>query len=177
MSVNWEQLFVPTESVVELVFRGSVMYLVLFTALRLFGRRHVESLNMIDLLLMVLIADAAQNGMAGEYKSITEGLVLCGTLLGWNYALDWLAFRYPWFDRILEPSPLPIVRNGKFIRKNLKAELLTPEEVLGQLREHEIFDIQEVELAYVEADGGLGIKRFNKKSSESHHTKKASSVM
>ena len=39
---------------------------------------------MTDLLVIVLIADAAQNGMAGEYKSITEGVVLCATIVGWS---------------------------------------------------------------------------------------------
>jgi uncharacterized membrane protein YcaP (DUF421 family) len=162
MKVDWQHLLVPTESLVELVIRGSAMYLLLFAALRILGRRHVGSLSMMDLLLMVLIADAAQNAMAAEYTSITEGLVLCGTLLGWNYLLDWLAFTFPWMDRILEPSSLPIIIRGKFIRKNLKAELLTPDEVLGQLREQEIFDIAEVELAYVESDGGLSVKRYDK---------------
>jgi uncharacterized membrane protein YcaP (DUF421 family) len=59
-----------------------------------------------DLLLLVLIADAAQNAMAGEYHSISKGLVLCGTLFGWNFLLDWLAYRYDWVARLLECFPL-----------------------------------------------------------------------
>lgn len=176
MKVDWQHLLIPTESLVELVIRGSAMYLLLFAALRILGRRHVGSLSMMDLLLMVLIADAAQNAMADEYTSITEGLVLCGTLLGWNYLLDRLAFTFPWIDRILEPSPLPIIRRGKFIRKNLKAELLTPDEVLGQLREQEIFEIDEVELAYVESDGGLSVKRYDKSKTTPKHNLKESSL-
>ncbi len=138
------------------------MYLSLLVVLRILGRRHVGSLSMMDLLLMVLIADAAQNAMADEYTSLTEGFVLCGTLVAWNYVLDWLAFMFPWFARMLEPSALPIIRDGKFLRKNLKAELLTPDEVLGQLREQGIFDVAEVKLASVESDGRLSVKRRDK---------------
>ena len=54
----------------------------LLPALRVLVSRHIGSLSMMDLLLMVLIADAAQNAMASEYRSITEGIVLCGTLIG-----------------------------------------------------------------------------------------------
>ncbi len=139
------------------------MYLVLFAALRILGRRHVGSLSMMDLLLMVLIADAAQNAMADEYTSITEGLILCGTLLGWNYALDWLAFVVPSVERILEPPPLLIIKNGKWVARNLRAELLTKDEVLGQLREHDVFDVQEIVAAFVESDGNLSIKTRNKR--------------
>jgi uncharacterized membrane protein YcaP (DUF421 family) len=47
-----------------------------------------------DLLVIVLIADAAQNGMAGEYRSLTDGLLLVATIVAWSYALNWLAFRF-----------------------------------------------------------------------------------
>ena len=81
-SVDWDALFVPQTSLLELFIRGSAMYLLLLAALRVLVRRHIRSLSMMDLLLMVLIADAAQNAMASEYRSITEGIVLCGTLIG-----------------------------------------------------------------------------------------------
>src|SRR5687767_943015 len=93
MSLDWESLLVPTTPLIELILRGTLMYFALLLALRLLVRRHVGSLSLMDLLLLVLIADAAQNAMAAEYRSITEGLVLCGTLIGWNYLLDFLAFR------------------------------------------------------------------------------------
>jgi uncharacterized membrane protein YcaP (DUF421 family) len=172
VTLDWQQLFAPTESLVELAIRGSMMYFVLLTMLRILGRRHVGSLSMMDLLLMVLIADAAQNGMVGEYTSITEGVVLCGTLVGWNFAFDWLAYRFPWFARLLTPPPLPIVHDGKFMHKHLKAELLTYEEVLGLLREQGVFDVREVQLAYIEGDGGLSIKRFKKQNSGTQHANK-----
>ncbi len=82
MSVDWDALFVPQTSLLQLFIRGSAMYLLLLAALRVLVRRHIGSLSMMDLLLMVLIADAAQNAMVSEYRSITEGIVLCETLIG-----------------------------------------------------------------------------------------------
>jgi hypothetical protein len=93
MTLNWHQLLIPETSLLEFVVRGSVMYLMLLFALRVLVRRHIGSLNLMDLLLIVLIADAAQNAMAAEYRSISEGLVLCGTLIAWNYLLDWAAYK------------------------------------------------------------------------------------
>jgi uncharacterized membrane protein YcaP (DUF421 family) len=61
---------------------------------------------MTDLLLIALLADASQNALAGEYKSLPDGIILVGTIIWWNYALDWLSFKASWFDRLIEPPPL-----------------------------------------------------------------------
>jgi uncharacterized membrane protein YcaP (DUF421 family) len=157
MDVDWQKLFVPDTPALELVLRGSVMYLALFSVLRLLVRRHVGSMNLMDLLLMVLIADAAQDAMAGEYRSISDGLVLCGTLIGWNYLLDWLAYRFPSFGRLLEPPPLPLIRDGQLQRRNMRLELLTENELISHLREQGIEDFKTVKTAYIEPDGGISV--------------------
>jgi uncharacterized membrane protein YcaP (DUF421 family) len=147
---------------------------VLLAALRVLIRRHVGSMSLMDLLLMVLIADAAQNAMAGAYRTITEGLVLCGTLLGWNYLLDWLAYLSPFCARILEPPPLMVVNNGKMIRRNMRAEFLTTEELMSQLRLQGIEDIHQVKRAYIESDGRISIthsQTVKDASPPAHHNK------
>jgi uncharacterized membrane protein YcaP (DUF421 family) len=165
MHVDWERLFSVETSLLELFVRGTVMYFVLLLALRLLVRRHVGSMSLMDLLLMVLIADAAQNAMAGEYKSITEGIVLCGTLIGWNYFFDWLAYRFPMFQKLLEPEPLAVIKDGKFLRRNMRQEFITEDELVSQLRQHEVTDVGEVKLAFIEPDGAVTVVR-NKKSTK-----------
>ena len=167
MTLNWHQLFVPETSPLELVIRGSVMYLMLLAALRVLVRRHVGSLNLMDLLLIVLIADAAQNAMAAEYRSISEGLVLCGTLIALNYLLDWAAFKSKFVARLLEPSPLALVRDGQILRSNLRQEFITKEELLSQLREQGIEDVGEVKIAYLEPEGALSVIKDQETSDSS----------
>src|SRR6185436_17183725 len=91
-AIDWHRMFVPSGSLVELVIRGSLMYLLILAGFRIF-RRDAGSLSVSDLLVVVLIADASQNGMAGEYHSLTEGAVIVATIFAWNYLLDWLAYR------------------------------------------------------------------------------------
>ena len=76
----------------ELIIRGTVMYLFLF----LLSRRDPaprRPVGMADILVLVIIADAAQNGMSGEYRSVTEGAILVGTIIAWNVILDWLTYK------------------------------------------------------------------------------------
>jgi uncharacterized membrane protein YcaP (DUF421 family) len=157
MNVDWSTLFTPNHSLVELVLRGSIMYLALFLLLRVLVRRRVGALSMTDLLVIVLIADAAQNGMAGEYKSITEGVILCATVIGWSLGLDWLAFHIPALRDWLEPPSRILVINGRVQRRHLREELITEDELMSQLRQHGVEYLEEVRRAYVEPDGQISV--------------------
>lgn len=100
LRIDWKSVFVPSVGILEIVLRGTIIYLMLFFFLRIL-RREAGALGITDVLVIVLIADAAQNGMAGEYKSITEGLVLVATISFWDYALDWLGHEIPVFQRLI----------------------------------------------------------------------------
>lgn len=170
--IDWQQMFVPTESILEIFVRGTIMYLVMFALLRIF-RRQAGSIGIADLLVIVVIADAAQNGMAGDSKSITEAVLLILTIVLWDYFLDWLGYNSKFFSRILEPKPLPVIKNGKALRQNMKKEMITNDELQSQLREHGIEDISKVKIAYLESDGHFSFiekKTGKRKSNEKNET-------
>jgi uncharacterized membrane protein YcaP (DUF421 family) len=158
LNIDWHSLLVPSVSLLELVLRGSVMYLAILAALRLF-RREAGALGTADLLVIVLVADAAQNAMASQYGSITEGAVLVATIFLWNYLLDWLAYRYGWVYRLLHPAPLTLIENGHIQRRSLRSEMLTVADLKEQLREQGVEDIGQVKRCYLEADGRLSVIR------------------
>lgn len=157
MPVNWPQMLVPSGSLVEVIIRGTLMYLGLFVMLRLILDRRSQGVSTPDVLLIVLIADAAQNGMAAEYRSITEGLALVATILFWDYALDWITYQVPSLGRWIEPPPLPLIRDGKLLRQNLRKELISLDELESLLREKGISDYREVRLAQLEPSGELSV--------------------
>src|SRR6185295_13388597 len=126
--LDWKAIFLPDVSVVEIILRGSVMYLSIFVLLRIVLKRQTGTLGMTDLLLITLLADASQNAMAGDYKSVPDGIVLVATIIFWNYAFDWLSYRFPRFERLIEPAPLPLVKYGRLLRRNMKRELVTESE-------------------------------------------------
>src|SRR5215213_6458133 len=111
-------LFKPDIPVLEIIFRGTVVYLAILLLLRVLVKQSAGSLNLAGLLLIVLIADAAQNAMAGEYNSITDGIVLVATLAFWNLTIDWLGFHWPWFGDWVHPEPVKLVENGVLNYRN-----------------------------------------------------------
>lgn len=169
----FNELFQSAVQPTELFIRGSLIYLGLVLTFRFLLRRDLGSLGMPDVLFIVLVADAAQNAMAGEYRSITDGLVLVGTLVFWNLALDWLAYVSPRLRRYIELPALPLIRNGKWVRQNLKRQWITTDEVMSKLRERGIVDIKQVRLATLEPDGELGVLRADDADVDAPTTKKA----
>lgn len=153
-------MFAPSVSLFELVIRGTIMYFLILALMRVF-RREAGTLSIPDLLVVVLVADAAQNGMSSEYRSVTEGVVLVVTIFSWNYALDWLAYRSPSIKRLLEPQPLLLIKDGRILRRNLKSELLSVSDLLSQLREHGVDDPHMVKRCLIESDGRLSVVKFS----------------
>jgi len=151
------RLFAFSVSPLELIVRGSAVYWFLFLIFRIILRRNVGSLAIADVLVLVVIADAAQNAMAGSYESVSDGFVLVGTIVLWNVALDFAAYRFAPLRRLLEPRPLPLVRNGRLLRHNLRKEFLTEDEVTAQLREKGIEDLAQVKQACMESDGQISV--------------------
>jgi len=162
--IDWSELFGFSVSPLELVVRGSFMYWLLFLLFRFVVRRDVGAVGIADILLLVLVADAAQNAMAGEYRTVSDGAVLVVTLIGWTLLLDWLALRFRWFNRFAEPRPLPLVRNGRVMRANLRRQFLTEDDLMSKLRQHGCEDLATVKAATLEPDGEVSVIIRGKKN-------------
>lgn len=157
--IDWAGLFGLSMPVLEIIVRGSTIYWFLFCIFRFLIRHDVGSVGIADILILVLVADASQNAMAGEYKSIADGMVLIGTLIFWNMLLDWLAFRFPAFRRLAEPDTLVLVRNGRILLRNLRREFITEDELWAQLRKAGVERLDQVRIVTLEADGNFSVIR------------------
>jgi uncharacterized membrane protein YcaP (DUF421 family) len=152
LKVDWSSVFETKESLLEIFIRGSVMYLVMFVLLRIF-RRQAGSVGIADLLVIVVIADAAQNGMAGDSKSVTEAVLLIVTIVLWDYAFDLLGYRSKFFERILQPKALHVIKDGRLLRQNMKSEMITYDELMSAMRQQGIEEVTQIKQACLESDG------------------------
>jgi len=158
-SPNWAGMFSLSVPPLEIIVRGSAMYWFIFILLRVAGRRDIGSLGVADMLVLVLIADAAQNGMAGEYTSVLDGMILVGTIVGWTIAVDRLGYWAPPLARLLTTSRVCLVRDGTIEHRNMRREYITRDELMSELRLKGIEDLAQVRRAYIEADGNISVLR------------------
>jgi uncharacterized membrane protein YcaP (DUF421 family) len=153
-------------SISELALRGTLVYWLLFVIFRFILRRDVGAVGIADILLLVIVADAAQNAMSGGYTTFSEGAILVLTIVGWNWLLDWLSFRYEPVRRFSNPRRLLLVKAGVVQHRNLRREFITMEELNQKLREQGIEGLSEVKVAYLEGDGQISVIRVPSSGSE-----------
>ena len=158
--MDWSSLFEFNVPLIELVVRGTLMYWLLFIIFRFVTRRDIGAIGIADVLILVLVADAAQNAMSGGYDTVAEGAVLVGTLIGWNVLFDWAAYRFEWVRRLSEPKPLLLVQRGKVLHHNLRRQFVTLDELKEQLRQHGVVNFADVRSAFMESDGRFSVIRY-----------------
>ena len=159
LNFDLTDIFSFSVSPLELMLRGTLMYWFLFFVFRFVLRRDVGSLGISDFLFVVILGDAAQNGMIGSATSATDGMVLIGTLVFWSYMLDLLSFQFPVVRCLTSAPRLCLVHDGKLMRRNMRRELITDEELKAKIRQEGVEDISNVKRMYLEADGEMSLIR------------------
>lgn len=155
--MDWSAIVPPSESIPELMARGTITFLVLVLLMRVVGQRETGGLGVTDLLVVVLMANAASAGMTGNADTIGDGLLLAATMLFWSVALDAVAYRWPVFAHLLKPRPRPLVLDGRLDHRVMRREFITEEEVLAQLRLHGYSEFDMIARAYLEPNGMISI--------------------
>ena len=153
-------LFTVRVPVAELLIRGSAIFWFLFLIFRFVMRRDIGSVGLADVLLLVLVADASQNAMAGSYSTITEGFILIATIVGWNWLFDWLAYHSKTLRRFAEPPRLLLVRDGRPQERAMARQFISLEDLQAKLREQGIESLRDVKRAYLEGDGEVSVIRY-----------------
>jgi len=139
----------------DLVLRAAVVFFFVLVLTRVIGRRELSQLAPFDLILLIILGDALQQGLTQDDYSVTGSVLVVGTFAVLQVCMSWLGFRFPPLRPILEGEPLVIVEDGKAIERNLRRERLTLEEVMESARLHQIASLSEVRWAIVERNGEI----------------------
>ena len=141
----------------ELIVRSAVIYFALIVALRLFGKRQIGQFTIFDLVLILLVANAVQPAMTGPDNSLLGGLIIIGSLVVVDGMVGLARARVPIVNQLLEPRPTVLAEDGKWQSKAMEEQDVTLEDGEMALREHGMADIEDVELAVLEADGSISV--------------------
>jgi uncharacterized membrane protein YcaP (DUF421 family) len=141
----------------ELAVRSIVIYLAMIVALRLFGKRQIGQFTIFDLVLILLIANAVQPAMTGPDNSLLGGLIIIGSLVVADSIVGFARARIRIVNDLLEAKPTVIAEDGKWLPKAMEMEEVTLADAEMALREHGVGDIDDVDLAVLEADGSISV--------------------
>lgn len=153
---DWLRVFAVETPLLELIARGTVLYFGILIFMRFMPRRSGGELATMDLVFLLLIAEAAAHAL-GDYTAVADGVIMIATLMGWNYLLNFLSFYVPFLERLISAPPLQVVRDGQLLRRNMRREFLTEEELMNHLRQEGVGEIKDVKAAYIEGEGKITV--------------------
>jgi len=140
---------------VDLVARAAFVFAFMLLLTRVIGKRELGSLQPFDLILLIILGDALQQGLTQDDYSLTGAVIVVGTIAVLQIGVSWLTYRFPGTRPIFEGEPLIVVENGKPIERNLKRERLTVEEVAEAARLEQIAHLADVQWAILETSGKI----------------------
>lgn len=149
------------QTILAIIGRTSVIYVLVLIGIRLTGKREVGQMTPFDLTLLLLLSNSVQNAMTGPDNSLIGGVVAAGVLLILNYALAEVSGMNRRFRSVIQGSPTLLIHNGQLITAHCAKEHISPDEVQRALREHGVSTIGEVALAVLEVDGSISVLKYD----------------
>lgn len=143
--------------ILDVALRSVIIYLFIVIGIRLFGKREISQLSIIDLVFILLISNAVQNAMVGPNTSLWSGIVAAATLFLVNRLLGYLIFRSKKASSFLEGSPVLLIYHGRVLRMHLQKAGISEDELMQAVREHGVEEFSKVDLSVLEADGNISV--------------------
>jgi uncharacterized membrane protein YcaP (DUF421 family) len=145
----------------DIVIRGVIVFVFLYVLMRIVGRRELSSLEPFDLILLVILGDAVQQGLTQDDYSMTGAILAVGTIATLQVSVSWVNFKFPKLRSVLDGEPVVILQDGKPIEKNLKRERVTLDDLAEEARKQNIAKFEDIKWAVMETSGEIS---FIKKS-------------
>lgn len=141
--------------------RSIGIYLFIILAIRLFGKKELAQLSIIDLVFILLLSNAVQNAMVGSNTSLLGGLAAASGLFLANWILKNILFRSKPISHFIQGDPLLLIYKGKVNDAHVQSAEISHEELESSIREHGIESVSDVDLAILEVDGNISVMSRN----------------
>ena len=145
----------------DIVLRAVAVFAFLLVLTRIIGRRELSSLQPFDLILIIILGDAVQQGLTQDDYSLTGAFLAIGTIAALQVLVSWIGFHFPRSRPVLEGTPIVVVEDGDVIERNAKRERLSVDEIRESARMQGIGQLSDVKWAVLETNGQIS---FIKKS-------------
>src|SRR5215216_346456 len=139
----------------DIVLRAVVLYVFIVFVMRVIGRRELSSMTPFDLVLLIILGDAIQQGLTQDDYSVTGAMLAVATMATMQVFTSYLSFRSQKARRVLEGEPIVVIERGKLVDHNLERERMTADEVAEEMRQQQIPSLDQVEWGILEANGSI----------------------
>jgi len=139
----------------DIALRAIALYVFVVFVMRMIGRRELSTLTPFDLVLLIVLGDAIQQGLTQDDYSITGAVVAVSTLAIMQVITSYISYRVKPFRKILKGEPIILIEGGKLLNQNLRRERITADDVAEEMRTQQIAAFDQVQWAILESNGTI----------------------
>lgn len=139
------------------VLRAVAIYIMVMVLIRISGKRAVGQFTPFDLVLLILIGNAVQNGINGGDNSLTGAAIMATALIVLNYGVALVTARNRRIERLVEGVPVVLARDGEIFHRVLRQQLVSPADFHKAMRQHNMVDVEDIALALLETNGSISM--------------------
>ena len=151
----------------EFIVRGGVVYVALLIMVRISGKRTIGQFSPFDVIVMLLVAEAAQGPLTANDDSVVGGLITIASLIALNLGFAFVSARWRAFDKVVAGEPVLLVSNGLVHHDRLRRNNLPFGDLEEAMRQSGVSHTTEIKWAILEPDGQIAIKKIQKSQSAS----------
>lgn len=137
--------------------RTILLYAVVILAVRLMGKRQISELQTSELVVTLLISDIASIPMQDSGQPLASGLIPIAALVMFEIVLSVLMLKSTKFRKLICGRPIIVINNGVVQQNEMNRLRMTTEDLSEQLRQKNVFSIQDVAYAIVETNGKMSV--------------------
>jgi len=139
----------------DIALRAIALYVFVVFVMRMIGRRELSTLTPFDLVLLIVLGDAIQQGLTQDDYSVTGAVVAVSTLAVMQVTTSYISYRVKPFRKVLKGEPIILIENGKLLNQNLRRERITADDVAEEMRTQQIAAFDQVQWAILESNGTI----------------------
>ncbi len=163
---DWYRILIgdaPTEFLLEVFIRTTILYITLLIILRLMGKRMTGQLSISEMAVMITLGAIVSAPMQVPEKGIAQGIVILLCALAFQRGLNFLTVKSKKAEVAVLGDVCLLVSDGQIDIKQLEKEKMSRQQLFAMLRNNNYFNLGQIERAYLEANGSLSIYPFAEK--------------
>jgi len=139
----------------DLVLRAIALYIFVLLVMRMVGRRELSSLTPVDLVLLVVLGDAIQQGLTQDDYSVTGAIIVITTIALLQVLTSYITYLSRRAKRVIDGDPIVLIEDGKLIERNLRRQRLRADAVAEEMRMQGIGNFTNVRWGILESNGNF----------------------
>lgn len=139
------------------VLRGVFGYCFLVLISRTAGRRPGKQITPFEFVFIFFIGGVTLTPMVGNDRSLTNALCIITSIAVTHFVIAWLKQRSPVFARLVDGTPLVLLKKGEWQVETMKKMRLQDDDVMAMARDNGLERLDQIEYAFLERNGEISI--------------------